>query len=140
METNIILFFSAAGMVSTFLLGGVIGWIYKSAVDTHTHKRQLNNLHPEFLDGNGSYVEEELLAVRFTDPDDLLDEDDEDWYNITKLWIEMAAKKLPNDALVTEILQKVSSAKTKKEMVELLQEYNNNELRAILIINFDDSL
>ena len=26
----------------------------------------------------GSYVEEELLAVRFTDPDDLLDEDDED--------------------------------------------------------------
>ena len=39
---------------------------------------QLNNLHPEFLDGNGSYVEEELLAVRFTDPDDLLDEDDED--------------------------------------------------------------
>ena len=43
-----------------------------------TYKRQLNNLHPEFLDGNGSYVEEELLAVRFTDPDDILDEDDED--------------------------------------------------------------
>ena len=52
----------------------------------------------------------------------------------------MAAKKLPNDALVTEILQKVSSAKTKKEKVELLQEYNNNALRAILIINFDESL
>ena len=52
----------------------------------------------------------------------------------------MAAKKLPNDALVTEILQKVSSAKTKKEKVELLQEYNNNALRAVLIINFDESL
>ena len=52
----------------------------------------------------------------------------------------MAAKKLPNDALVSEILQKVSSAKTKKEKVELLQEYNNNALRAILIINFDESL
>ena len=52
----------------------------------------------------------------------------------------MAARKLPKDALVTEILQKVSSAKTKKEKVELLQEYNNNALRAILIINFDDSL
>ena len=75
METNIILFFSAAGMVSTFLLGGVIGWIYKSAVDTHTFKRQLNNLHPEFLDGNGAYVNEELLSVRFLDPEDL-DEDD----------------------------------------------------------------
>tara|TARA_B100000927_G_scaffold126845_1_gene102327 strand:- start:1111 stop:1563 length:453 start_codon:yes stop_codon:yes gene_type:complete len=50
------------------------------------------------------------------------------------------AKKLPNDALLTEIIQKVSSAKTKKEKVELLQEYNNNGLRAVLIINFDDSL
>ena len=52
----------------------------------------------------------------------------------------MAAKKLPNDALISEILQKVSSAKTKKEKVELLQEYNNNGLRALLIINFDESL
>ena len=52
----------------------------------------------------------------------------------------MAAKKLPKDALLTEILQKVSSAKTKAEKVDLLQEYNNNGLRAVLIINFDESL
>ena len=50
------------------------------------------------------------------------------------------AKKLPSDALLSEILQKVSSAKTKKEKVDLLQEYNNNGLRAVLIINFDESL
>ena len=75
METNVILFFSAAGMLFTLILGGVIGWIYKSAVDTNTLKRQLNNLHPEFLDGNGAYVNEELLAVKFTDIDDYLDED-----------------------------------------------------------------
>ena len=50
------------------------------------------------------------------------------------------AKKLPNDALISEILQKVSSAKTKAEKVELLQEYNQDALRAILIINFDESL
>ena len=76
METNIILFFSAAGMVLAFLMGGTVGWIYKSAVDTHTNKRQMDNLHPEFLNGNGAYVNEELLAVRFMDPDDILDEDD----------------------------------------------------------------
>ena len=52
----------------------------------------------------------------------------------------MAPRKLPKDALITEILQKVSSAKTKKEKVDLLQEYNNNGLRAVLIINFDESL
>ena len=52
----------------------------------------------------------------------------------------MAPRKLPQDALLTEILQKVSSAKTKKEKVELLQEYNSQGLRSLLIINFDDSL
>ena len=76
METNIILFFSAAGMVLAFLMGGIVGWIYKSAVDTHTNKRQMDNPHPEFLNGNGSYVNEELLAVRFMDDDDILDDDD----------------------------------------------------------------
>ena len=50
------------------------------------------------------------------------------------------AKKLPNDALLTEIIQQVSSAKTKKEKVALLQQYNNNGLRSVLIINFDESL
>ena len=76
METNIILFFSAAGMVITFIMGGIIGWIYKQNVDQNTLKRQMNNLHPEFLNGNGSYVNEELLAVRFMYYDDLLDDDD----------------------------------------------------------------
>ena len=36
----------------------------------------MDNLHPEFLNGNGSYVNEELLAVRFMDED--LDEDEEE--------------------------------------------------------------
>ena len=77
METSTILFFSGVGMFITLLLGGVIGWQYNESVSKHTYKRQIDNLHPEFLDGNGSYVNEELLAVRFPDPDDLLDEDDE---------------------------------------------------------------
>lgn len=75
MDINVILFFSAVGMLLSLILGGIIGWQYHGAVDRHTYKRQLNNLHPEFLDGNGAYVNEQLLAVRFTDPEDLLDED-----------------------------------------------------------------
>ena len=78
METNVILFFSAIGRVITLILGGIIGCLYKSTVDQHTLKRQMNNHHPEFLDGNGSYVNEELLAVKFMDPDDILDEDDDE--------------------------------------------------------------
>tara|TARA_E500000331_G_scaffold82018_1_gene77521 strand:+ start:182 stop:601 length:420 start_codon:yes stop_codon:yes gene_type:complete len=39
-----------------------------------------------------------------------------------------------------EVLQKVSNAKTKKEKIKLMQEYNTNALRMLFIINFDDSV
>ena len=76
METNLLIWVASISTIFAFGLGGVIGWIYKSTVDQHTHKRQMDNLHPVFLNGYGSYVNEELLAVRFMDPDDILDEED----------------------------------------------------------------
>ena len=39
-----------------------------------------------------------------------------------------------------EILQKVSNAKTKKEKITLLHEYNTQALRSLFIINFDESV
>jgi len=42
--------------------------------------------------------------------------------------------------LISEILRKVSNAKTKKEKVDLLQKHNTPALRQLLIINFDDSI
>ena len=77
METNLMIWVASISTIFAFGLGGVIGWIYKDTVDRNTYKRQLDNLHPEFLDGNGSYVNEELLAVKFMDEDLLLDEDDD---------------------------------------------------------------
>lgn len=45
-----------------------------------------------------------------------------------------------NRLLISEVLQKVSNAKTKAEKVKLLQEYNSQALRSILIWNYDDSV
>jgi len=42
--------------------------------------------------------------------------------------------------LISEVLQKVSNAKTKKEKIELLQKYSSQALRSILIWNYDDSI
>jgi hypothetical protein len=42
--------------------------------------------------------------------------------------------------LMHEILQKVSNAKTKPEKIKLLQEFNSQALRSILIANFDESI
>lgn len=42
--------------------------------------------------------------------------------------------------LISEVLQKVSNAKTKAEKVKLLREYNTNALRSILIANYDETV
>ncbi len=42
--------------------------------------------------------------------------------------------------LLSEVLQKISNAKTKKEKIELLQRYKTPALQSILIWNFDDSV
>lgn len=42
--------------------------------------------------------------------------------------------------LLSEVLRKVSNAKTKQEKINLLRKHNSTALRQLLIINFDDSL
>jgi|TARA_B100000085_G_scaffold141525_1_gene128817 hypothetical protein len=42
--------------------------------------------------------------------------------------------------LISEVLRKVSNAKTKKEKVEILHKHNSQALRSILIWNFDESV
>lgn len=42
--------------------------------------------------------------------------------------------------LISEVLQKAHSAKTKAEKIKILQDHNTPALRTIFIINFDDSV
>jgi len=42
--------------------------------------------------------------------------------------------------LLSEILRKVSNAKTKEEKIALLRKHNSTALRQLLIINFDESI
>jgi len=55
----------------------------------------------------------------------------------------MPAKGLENSnsrLLISEVLRKVSNAKTKAEKVNLLRENNSQALRSLLIWNFDESV
>ena len=55
----------------------------------------------------------------------------------------MPAKGLENSnarLLLSEVLRKVSNAKTKAEKVNLLRENNSQALRSLLIWNFDESV
>ena len=42
--------------------------------------------------------------------------------------------------LISEVLQKVSNAKTKAQKIKLLHEHNSPALRSILIVNYDESV
>lgn len=44
--------------------------------------------------------------------------------------------KLPSDQLISEVLQRVSNAKTKEEKIRILQNYDSPALRAVFIWNF----
>ena len=49
--------------------------------------------------------------------------------------------KLPvSKTLITEVLQRVSNAKTKTEKVAILLEYNSEALRKILLCNFSQNI
>lgn len=55
----------------------------------------------------------------------------------------MATRSLENSSnrlLLSEILRKVSNAKTKKEKIDLLRRHNTPALRQLLIWNFDESV
>jgi len=55
----------------------------------------------------------------------------------------MPTKSLTNSnprLLISEILRKVSNAKTKKEKVDLLKKHNSPALRQLMVINFDESI
>ena len=55
----------------------------------------------------------------------------------------MATRSLDNSSnrlLLSEVLRKVSNAKTKKEKIDLLRKHNTPALRQLLIWNFDESV
>ena len=55
----------------------------------------------------------------------------------------MATKNMDNSnprLLISEVLRKVSNAKTKDEKIQILHRHNSQALRSLLIWNFDDSV
>ena len=56
-----------------FVVGGIVGWI---ANRTFLENQPIN-MHPEFFDNDGNIIPDEILAVRFENDYDSLEEDDD---------------------------------------------------------------
>ena len=123
------------------LVGGVIGWVARE----HSYETtpQTVYTHPEMFDENGNLTADEILAVRFENYDNT--EDDEEDQNSRRNSIYQDKKivkrvKLPPNPFIHEILELVEEQKTKAKKIDILREYRDDSLTAILIWNFDDSV
>ena len=72
MESSILIYFSAAVSVIFLLVGGVIGWIWNDKTNQFLYAQadeEVDYIHPEMLDENGHWINEELMTVRFQNPE-----------------------------------------------------------------------
>jgi hypothetical protein len=71
--TTITLFFSAAFIILTAIVGVMFGWILNEASYSLTERRLPSN-HPEMFDENGNPIHSELYSVRFEPEEDYEEE------------------------------------------------------------------
>tara|TARA_X000000368_G_C22952756_1_gene677382 strand:- start:9 stop:218 length:210 start_codon:yes stop_codon:yes gene_type:complete len=63
----------------TFLIiGGIIGWLAQQNNYVNMQNRNDAFVHPEMYDENGMLIADEIVALRFENPNDNSEEDDSD--------------------------------------------------------------
>jgi len=74
MTETTILYFSATVSFIFLCVGVFAGWTVNEKLHEYIYATQQENVHPEMLDGDGQWINEELLSVRFVDEEEY-DED-----------------------------------------------------------------
>ena len=70
-----VLYFSATVSFIFLCVGVIAGWTANEKLHEFMYgKSEQENIHPEMLDGEGQWINEELLSVRFVDEDEYDDE------------------------------------------------------------------
>ena len=75
MAQTTVLYFSATFSFIFLCVGVIAGWTVNEKLHEFMYgKAEQENVHPEMLDGDGQWINEELLSVRFIDDDEFDDE------------------------------------------------------------------
>lgn len=78
MSISVILFFSTFFMFLYLLVGIMIGWTVNEFAYNYLVKSNSIQFHPEMYDEDGIWINEELLAVKFVDEDEIEEEEETD--------------------------------------------------------------
>ena len=79
METTVILVIFSIMCFTFLILGGIIGWLAQQ--NNYVNMQNRNDAfatHPEMYDENGMLIADEIVALRFENPNDNSEEDDSD--------------------------------------------------------------
>jgi len=70
-----IIYFSATVSFIFLCVGVFAGWTVNEKLHEYMYASQEDNVHPEMLDSDGQWINEELLSVRFVDETEEYDDD-----------------------------------------------------------------
>ena len=78
METTVILVIFSMMCFTFLILGGIIGWLAQQNNYVNMQNRNDAFVHPEMYDENGMLIADEIVALRFENPNDNSEEDDDE--------------------------------------------------------------
>ena len=78
METTVTLVIFSMMCFTFLILGGIIGWLAQQNNYVNMQNRNDAFVHPEMYDENGMLIADEIVALRFENPNDNSEEDDSD--------------------------------------------------------------
>lgn len=74
MTETLFVYLSATASFIFLCVGVFAGWTVNEKLQEYIYATQQDNVHPEMLDGEGQWINEELLSVRFVDEDEYDDD------------------------------------------------------------------
>ena len=79
MESSVLLVIFSILCFTFLILGGIIGWLaQQNNYVNMQHRNDAFATHPEKYDENGMLIADEIVALRFENPNDNSEEDDSD--------------------------------------------------------------
>ena len=71
MTETLMIFISVTTSFIFLSIGILFGWVAAEVKQEHMYNAQQESVHPEMLNQNGQWINEELLSVRFVDEDEI---------------------------------------------------------------------
>ena len=78
MESTALLVIFSILCFTFLIIGGIIGWLAQQNNYVNMQNRNDAFVHPEMYDENGMLIADEIVALRFENPNDNSEEDDSD--------------------------------------------------------------